>query len=75
MWFYLISYILIIGYELNASIAYAVKEKVLKNDNEDKEDSIKISRTAGNKSVYRRWRRILSRIMILIRRIGRKRKQ
>lgn len=74
LWFYLISYILIIGYELNASIAYAVKEKVLKNDNEDKEDSIKISRTAGNKSVYRRWRRILSRIMILIRRIGSKRK-
>ena len=74
LWFYLISYILIIGYELNASIAYAVKEKVSK-ENEDNENSIKISRSAGNKSVYRRWRRIISRIMIVLRKMGEKRKQ
>ncbi|MBP1645314.1 MAG: ribonuclease [Bacteroidetes bacterium] len=74
LWFYLISYILIIGYELNVSIAYAVKEKVSK-DNEDNENTIKLSRSAGNKSVYRRWRRIISRIMIVLRKIGEKRKQ
>lgn len=70
LWFYLISYVLIIGYELNASIAYALNEKVSKKDNRDPETTIKLSRSAGNKSVYRRWQRIIRRLMIWWRKKG-----
>jgi membrane protein len=64
LWFFLISYVLIIGYELNASIAYAVSEKSSKKEYAGGEEPIQISRSAGNKSVYRRWNRIIRRIRI-----------
>ncbi|MDD2530302.1 MAG: YihY/virulence factor BrkB family protein [Bacteroidales bacterium] len=72
LWFYLISYILIIGYELNASIAYAVGERVSKKDSINEEEGMSISRSAGNKSIYRRWDRIIRRIIILLKRRGKR---
>lgn len=68
LWFYLVSFILIIGFELNASIAHAIKEghrreKYKKLD--PSETPLHISRTAGNKSSYRRWRRIIRRIKLI----------
>ncbi len=68
LWFYLISYVLIIGFELNASIAHAVQEKEASNQ----EDKMTLSRSAGNKSVYRRWERIISRVKVLLSKRGRK---
>ena len=70
LWFYLISFVLIIGFELNASIAHAVSEghkrddrKVYDEDENDEDENdeapLHISRTGGNKSSYRRWKKII----------------
>lgn len=62
LWVYMVSYILIIGFELNASIAYAITEGYKREINKDINESetpMRISRSGGNKSIYRRWKRIL----------------
>lgn len=69
LWFYLVSYILIIGFELNASIAHAINEgykKDIHKDLDESETPMHISRTAGNKSSYRRWSRIIRRIRLIL---------
>lgn len=66
LWVYLISFVLIIGYELNASIASAVTEhnSKQKKDLIEGERPLHISRSAGNKSAYRRWYRIIMKIKL-----------
>lgn len=61
LWFYLISFILILGFELNASIAHAIVEGRKRDDVEEgsEEEPLHISRTGGNKSSYRRWKKII----------------
>jgi len=62
LWFYLVSFILIIGFELNASIAHAVSEgyKIERNEEDDDDETpLHISRTGSNKSSYRRWKKII----------------
>ena len=64
----MISYILIIGFELNSSIARAVSEGYGKGINQgliEGETPMHISRSGGNKSIYRRWKRILSKIGLI----------
>lgn len=68
LWVYMISYILIIGFELNASVAYAVSEGYKKEINKELiegETPMHISRSGSNKSIYRRWKRILSKIGLI----------
>jgi len=68
LWVYMISYILIIGFELNASVAHAVSEGYKKETSQELiegETPMHISRSGSNKSIYRRWKRILSRIGLI----------
>src|SRR5574344_1854118 len=63
LWIYMVSYILIIGFEFNAAIAHAINEGHKKvNDNMAESEPLYLSRTAGNKSSYRRWKKILSKL-------------
>lgn len=65
LWFYIVSFILLIGFELNASIAHAVSEGHRREnseddyDNKEEEEPLHISRTGGNKSSFRRWKKIV----------------
>lgn len=63
IWVYLNSNILLIGFELNASIAHAITNgHKRKSYEEEGEDALYISRTASNHSSYRTWKKILKRI-------------
>lgn len=63
LWIYLNSHILLIGFELNASIAHAITDgHRVKRLDEEGEEKLHISRTASNRSSYKRWRKILKNI-------------
>jgi Predicted membrane protein len=64
LWIYMVSFILLIGFEFNASIAQAISEgyKKTNEDMAERDKPLYLSRTAGNKSSYRRWNRILSKL-------------
>lgn len=68
LWIYLNSYILLIGFELNASIAHALTQGHRKKQFDlYGEEKLYISRTASNRSIYRRWNKILKSFRIFAR--------